>query len=46
MSSGPSPDQILQQFSPVIETVVAAARGHAQSRAIVKELLPQLEQKG
>lgn len=44
VGGGPSPAQILQQFEPVIQAVAAAAQGHAQARAAVEQLLPQLEQ--
>ena len=43
-SSGPSPEQILQQFERVIEAVVAAAHGHPQARAAVETAFEQLEQ--
>ena len=46
VGGGPSPAEILQQFAPVIEAVVAAAGGHAQARAAVEQLLPQLKQNG
>jgi hypothetical protein len=42
-SSGPSSDQILQQFGPVIEAVVAATHGHAQSHAAVEAAFDQFE---
>jgi tetratricopeptide (TPR) repeat protein len=46
VSSGLSPDQILQQFAQVIEAVVAAAHGNRQARAAVEEALPQLKRNG
>ena len=45
-SGGPSPAQILQQFAPVIEAVVAAAHGHPQAHAAVEALFDQFEQGG
>ena len=45
-SGGPSRDQILQQFGPVIEAVVAAAHGHPQARAAVEGGFEQMEQGG
>ena len=38
--------EVLQQFAPLIEAVVAAARGHRQARAAVEAAFGQLEQGG
>jgi len=43
---GPSPAEILQQFAPVIEAVVAAVHGNRQARAAVEAAFGQFEQGG
>ena len=45
-SVGPSPTEILQQFAPLIEAVVAAARGNRQARAAVEAAFGQFERVG
>ncbi len=44
MSSGPSPAEILANFGPLIEAVVAGARGNRQARAAVEATFDDLEQ--
>jgi len=45
-TSGPSPAEILRQFTPIIEAVAAAAQGHRQARAAVEAAFDQFERGG